>query len=205
MLLFLLLLDWWNSSIAAGGAIMTAHELKTLFNDLLVSLQRDHSRITTEVGVLAENERRTRDEIRQELAGIRKEVIAVLLSRGGGRGEGWSGEGLAEEAGRLLTGGRKGMQVLQDRGERGDRDRDSWLSSLVEKTVQKAGLARDKEGDDRERQGVWDHGYMSGWNAQQSYSQGGGGAAEPGNSGRALNERYQQDSETAANDNAKQR
>ena len=208
----LLVLDWWNSSVAAGSSLVTAHELKQLLGELLSALQKDGNLNRTELGVLSENERRTRDEIRQEIANIRREVIAVLLTSRGNRGEGgsWMREGLAEEARRLFEGGDGG----EDKGQsRRDSDRDGWLSSVAEKT----GLAKGRGGQDRDRQGVWDQGYTAGLKAQlqqlygNSASQGeadaGGGRGQVEYPSVA-DERYQDNaplSSGATSDSSKQR
>ena len=96
LLFAVLVFDWWNSSVAAGGALLTAHELKGFFSELLGALQKENALLRTELGVLTENERRTRDELKAEVAAIRKEILAILLHNSRALLEGGEGEGGTE-------------------------------------------------------------------------------------------------------------
>ena len=182
-LLIALFFDWWNSSVAAGGALLTAQELRLYFNELTASMQKETSMLRTELGMIAEGERRSRDEIRQELAGIRREIIAVLLhGRGvwgeGGTKGGWGGTAsLAEEAANRLL--RRG----------GGDDNESWLSSLAEKTGIKGGgggrgTDEARGGERGDRQSLWDQGFFAGLQSQ-FLSQGGGGKEGDGRQGQS--------------------
>ena len=205
-ILLAVLLSWWNSSIAAGGSLLTAQELKTLFSDLLQLIQREDALLRAEVVSLNDNSRRTRDELRQELAEVRRDMIAVLLNEG--RGGAWGGGG-GRQLMRMVAGGGGGGGGWRGGDEDGGGG-GGWLSSLAEKTGLKGGGGGGgggwgREKGDRERGGdgelgPWDAGFMSGLRAQLINLAGGdsgandkavgqtqsGGAGE----GQAVDDRY---------------
>ena len=187
-ILLIVLLDWWNSSMAAGGTLLTAHEIKTLFNELLQLIQREDTLLRAEVVSLNDSTRRSRDELRAELAEIRRDMIAVLLNEG--RGGGSAGRRLSR-----LIGGESSRGGSGGSSEQGDG---SWLSSLAEKTGLKSsggGSGSGGRGWDRSDRsdrggsgggggdgelGAWDAGFMSGLRAQLVNLAGGDGGDKPG-------------------------
>ena len=177
----MLLFDWWNSSIAAGGALLTAHEIRALFGELVNLIQREDNLLRAELVSLNDNSRRSRDELRQELAEARRDMLTVLLNEGRvGRG--------TNRLNRLLNGGGS----RSSGGGNDDNDGGGgWLSSLAEKTGLRAGGSGSGGGsgggrtwDRNERGGdgdlsAWDAGFLSGLRAQL-LSMAGGDSGEKG-------------------------
>ena len=168
LILVAVLLDWWNSSVAAGGALLTAHEIRTLFSELIHLIQREDTLLRAEVVALNENTKRSRDELKQELAEARRDMLAVLLNEGR-----LGGGGVGKQLNRLLSSG-------GSRGSGNDDTDGGWLSSLAEKSGLRSGGGggggrgwdrgdRSGEGD----LGAWDAGFMSGLRAQLANLAGG--------------------------------
>ena len=199
LILTLALLNWWNSSVAAGGALLTAHETKELFERLMALLQREDAMLRSELGVLSEVSKRAREDVRNELQDIRREIVSVLLNaregrRGGAAGwdrgeQGWGGDywrgdgrGIRERLGSAVSGGGDREQREQrERGEGGE----SWLSSLAEKASEKAREAAEKagqltskwRGDD---QSAWEQGFAYAQQQQQAEAARAASRAQPG-------------------------
>ena len=163
--------DWWNSSVAAGGALLNAHEIRTLFSELMHLIQREDTLLRAEVVALNESTKRSRDELKQELAEARRDMLAVLLN------EGRLGGGAGRQISRLLGGG-------SGRGGGSDDNDGGWLSALAEKTGLRGGGSggggggRAWGGSDRGGEGdanAWDAGFVSGLRAQLANLAGGNG------------------------------
>ena len=157
-ILLAVLLDWWNSSVAAGSALLTAHEVRTLFTELINIIQREDNLLRAEVVSLNENTRRSREELRAELAEARRDMLAVLLNKGR------LGGGVGKQLNRYLGSGSSG----------GGNGEGSWLSSLAEKTGLRGGGGGGRTWDNRGDRGgdndfsAWDAGFMSGLRTQLS-------------------------------------
>jgi hypothetical protein len=164
--------------VAAGGALLTAHELKNFFQELLAALQKENSLLRSELANLTEAERRSRDEIRQEIATVRKEVIAVLL-----HGRSFiDGDSFRDWGSGAASAAEEATQRLFRRGVDNDSV-SSWLSSLAEKTGMKGRRGDDGRGDKGERQSIYDQGFFAGLQHQlnQALQPGqGGGRGEGG-------------------------
>ena len=154
-----MLLDWWNSSVAAGGALLTAHEIKALFNELMYLIQREDNLLRAEVVALNENTKRTKEELRQELVEARRDMLAILLN------EGRLGGGTGRQLSRLLSSGSGG-------GGGGDDSEGGWLASFAEKTGLKGGGGGGGRAWERSDKGgggdagAWDAGFKSGLRTQ---------------------------------------